>query len=66
MNIDKEEVVQRLCELASKVGSAKFSHTLPHDCFCDESNPDDNYFQFDEEVLEYIVETVNMRLREEI
>lgn len=66
MNIDKEEVVQRLCELTSKVGSVKFSHTIPHDCFCEDSKPDDNYFQFDEEVLEYIVDTVNARLREEM
>ena len=65
MNIDKEEVVQRLCDLASRVGEVKFRHTIPHDCFCDEGNTDDNYFQFDERVLTYIVETVNARLREE-
>lgn len=66
MNIPKEEVILQLCDLASRVGEVKFRHTVPHDCFCDEGSPDDNYFQFDEKVLAYIVEAVNERLREEI
>ena len=63
MSLAKEEVICQLCGLASRVGEVKFRHAIPHDCFCDESNPDDNYFQFDEEVLGYIVDSVNMRLR---
>lgn len=66
MNRSKEDVILQLCDLASRVGEVKFRHAIPHDCFCDESNPDYKYFQFDERVLAYIVETVNARLREEI
>ena len=33
MNLDKSEVIQRFCKLASKVGEVKFKHKIPHDCF---------------------------------
>ena len=66
MNMNKEDIIMQLCDLASRVGEVKFRHAVPHDCFCEESSPDDNYFQFDEKVLAYIVETVNTRLQEEI
>ena len=50
MNITKEQVIERFCKLATKVGDREFNHTLPHDCFC--TNKGD--FQFDEEVLDFI------------
>ena len=63
MYIDREEVTIRLCELAVKVGKTKFKYVLAHDCFCSERSGNDKDFRFDEDVLDYIVEAVNMRLR---
>lgn len=64
MNLDKSEVIQRFCKLASKVGEVKFKHKIPHDCFCKEKCYNQNYFQFDEEVLEFIEDAVNDKLEE--
>lgn len=65
MNLDKSEVLQRFCEIASYVGMAKFKHKIPHDCFCRDSNSDQENFQFDEEVLEFIADAVNEKLKGE-
>ena len=63
MYIDREEVIIKLCELATEVGKTKFKYLLAHDCFCSERSGNDKDFRFDEDVLDYIVESVNMRLR---
>lgn len=63
MNLDKSEVIERLCELASKVGEVRFKHKIPHDCFCEDNNPTQENFQFDEEVLEFITDAVNEKLK---
>ena len=64
MNLDKLEVIQRFCKLSSKVGEVKFKHKIPQDCFCNEKCYNQNYFQFGEEVLEFIEDAVKDRLEE--
>lgn len=63
MILGREEVTIKLCELATEVGKTKFKYLLAHDCFCSERSGNDKDFRFDEDVLDYIVESVNMRLR---
>jgi len=63
MNLDKLEVIQRFCELSSNVGMVKFKHQIPHDCFCGDNNITQGSFQFGEEVLEFITDAVNEKLK---
>ena len=61
--LSQEEVIKRLCAVASRVGDKKFNHTVPHDCFCvGQSTPCLNDFQFDEEVLTFIEDAVDFEL----
>ena len=40
----KKDVIERLCDLVSKVGGEHFAHGLTHDCFCHESGTGNNGF----------------------
>ncbi len=59
--MNREEVISRMCKLASKVNTEKFKWSLPSDCFCEESTGSFS-FQFDEEVLEFIEQAVKDKL----
>ena len=50
----KEKVINRLCDLVTEVGIKQFKSRLAHDCFCNESVVSDEYFNCDNEVLEFI------------
>jgi len=63
MKLSKQQVIEELCTLATRVGSEEFGHTLPHDCFCGENSFIDGDFQFDSEVLEFIEKCVEERLQ---
>ena len=63
--MDKSEVIQHFCELASTVGEVKFRHKIPHDCFCKDSHCSFGSFQFDEEVLQFIKDAVNEKMNKE-
>lgn len=56
----KDEITERMCALASLVGSDIFKHRKAHDCFChywDERNTGMR-FQFDEPVIRWIEKIV--------
>ena len=57
MTLTKQQIIERFCKLATKVGEHEFKHTIPHDCFCGDDKTPKMFtggFQFDEEVLEFI------------
>ena len=62
MKLTKEQVIEELCNLATRVSGEKFNHTLPHDCFCGENKFSENDFQFDSEVLDFIIKCVEENL----
>lgn len=59
----KKEVIQRLCKLASDVGEHK-NHRCAHDCFCEEAAFD--IFNFSEEVMQFIEEAVETKIKNDI
>ena len=60
-NMDKDEVVTRLCGLASLVATRKFGNTIPADCVCEQSSSKGN-FQFDCEVLHFMENAIMFHL----
>jgi len=70
--MEKQEVLQVLCELASRVGGQVFHHSQAHDCFCTEKpipsgfeNVADAFqFEFSPLVLEFIVSAVDAKIAE--
>jgi hypothetical protein len=54
-SISKDEVVGRLCRLATEVSTTLFQNVLPSDCFCRESA---SSFQFAPEVVDFIEASV--------
>ncbi|MFH1628251.1 MAG: hypothetical protein ABIE47_05945 [Pseudomonadota bacterium] len=57
-------VLRLLCALATEVGERKFKHELEHDCFCGDGYKAKG-FQFHPEIVAYIVNAVQTRLKEE-
>lgn len=68
--MDKKDVVERLCDLASRVGSKAFNNMKAHDCFCEAGGAEKRAahalgdFQFEDDVLRFIETAVNKRLDE--
>ena len=63
--LDKQQIISRLCALATKVGEDAFNNRKAHDCFCGDNKVDGRFsggFQFEEEVLCYIESAVNHKL----
>ena len=58
--LDKQQIISRLCALATKVGEDAFNNLKAHDCFCGDKFSND--FRFEEEVLRYIESAVNHKL----
>lgn len=63
MSLDKHEVIERLCMLASDVGSKHFDNDFAHDCFCGLAkgpfqNCGASNYRFDETVIVFIEEAV--------
>ena len=56
----RDEVIKAFCELSSRVGEQVFQHSRAHDCFC---NGPDVYFQFDDEVFQFIVDAVEEKIK---
>lgn len=50
----KQETLERLCNLVTKVGEAEFGSRHAHDCFCSEQHLPDEYVCIAEEVIDYI------------
>jgi len=64
MLLEKHEVIERLCKIASKVGdSALFNNQVEHDCFCGK-NPiiNDRNFTFNSKILDFIETAVDTRI----
>jgi hypothetical protein len=58
--MDRDAVVERLCELATKVRDQHFGLLHPTDCFCEGASKFN--FQFSPEVIEFIEQAVNEKL----
>ena len=58
----KDEVVRRLCSMASVVGTRVFHDEMTHDCFCGDTRWSIESFGFEEPVLEYIEVAVAERM----
>lgn len=58
--MDKKEIVKRLCNLCSEVGSGVFESQLAHDCFCGENDLSSasKHFSFNPAIIEFIEEKV--------
>jgi len=51
----KQDVLIRLCTLATNVGSEVFNERFSHDCLCEENNLSyPSSFSFDEVVMNFI------------
>jgi len=62
--MDKSEVIERMCALASKVGTVRFNNTKAHDCFCGLGAMGFDY-QFEEEILDFIEDAVDKALAQD-
>jgi ribosomal protein L7/L12 len=59
----KQEVLETLCELATKVMTEKFGCSVSADCFCGKNmHINDATFSFSNEVMNFIIEAVNEKL----
>ena len=54
--MDQKDVIQAFCEIAAKVGKARYGSTIPYDCFCGKKSP---YFQFHPEIIAFIRNAVD-------
>ena len=61
MFLTKDEIVKQLCELCTDVNSRVFDYTVATDCFC--NKPEDENYRFDEEVLEFIKEAIEEKIK---
>jgi len=61
--MEKKEVIEKLCDLSSKVGAEIFKELEPHDCFCGMNKlSDDWHYQFSEKVFNFIKEAVEEKI----
>ena len=60
----KQEAIERLCALVTKVGEVEFDSRHAHDCFCSEQDLPKEQVCIAEEVIDYIEIAVNNKLKE--
>ena len=63
MSNTKQDVIERLCKLAAKVGE-HYGYSYAHDCFCHQSEQSLFDFRFDDEILEFIEDAVESKMKE--
>ena len=63
--MNKQEVIRRLCKLATDVGNLKDGQ-YAHDCFCGEKATHEVHFQFSEFVLGFIENAVKDKIQSEV
>lgn len=61
MDLNKSDVIKKLCKLVSTVGNEKFECNLPADCFC----RDMAGFRVDDEVIKFIEQAVNKEIKDQ-
>ena len=59
----REEIIKKFCELSAKVMEKKFKYAIPADCFCEHYDKDN--FQFDQAVIDFIIDATNEKLEKE-
>jgi hypothetical protein len=62
--MNKQDVIERLCRLVTKVGTDVFGHVQAHDCFCrNNANPhiDSNVIEFIERATNYMISDYDIR-----
>lgn len=73
MNLSKEDVIKEFCKLSSHVNDKVFDYIEPSDCFCCESENQDDIkqqlgsfyggFQFSSKVIDFIKRAVEDSLK---
>lgn len=62
--VTKQETIEELCGVATKVNDKVFDYSLATDCFCTKEESSD--YRFEERVLEFIKEAVNEKIDREV
>ncbi len=60
--MDKQDVIERLCALATEVMKREFECRLAADCFCGKNKFNVGNYSLDREVLEFIERAVRKEL----
>ena len=60
--MNRNEVLERMCKLSTKVMIDMFDASVPADCICIDNARQKQYFQFSEKVMSFIEDAVNSKL----
>jgi hypothetical protein len=64
--MEKQEILERFCQLSTTVMEEKFKCQEPADCFCNEYNYRQNLnFQYSEKIMDFITKAVHEKLDQE-
>ena len=56
-NLTRQETIERMCGLITKVGVDIFNNTHTHDCFCE-----DEYACISEDIVKYIEHCIDEKI----
>jgi hypothetical protein len=57
----KSEIIKEFCKLSDKVREEVFHNEIPADCFCSDVMKEEK-FQFDNQVMDYIINAVTIKI----
>ncbi len=64
--MNRDEVLNRLCAVVTKVGVSVFDSTCPHDCFCPSgemlSRASIRFHSVDEEIVRFIEDAIDEKI----
>ena len=60
--LNKEETIERLCDLVTHIGGKHFENKVSHDCFCGKNPLDIDIEQIDESIIEFIEDAVKEKM----
>lgn len=61
----KEQVLERLCIVVTKVGAEAFHEAEAHDCFCPVGQSNPSTFRVDEAVMKFIEDAVDEKIKKQ-
>lgn len=59
----RNEIIKAYCELSTKIMKEKFNYKIPADCFCE--NYDQDNFQFDQSIVDFVIAAVDEKIKRE-
>lgn len=59
----RQDVLEALCSLASRINCDVFDYKYASDCFCDLEKS--AHYSFDEKIIDFIEQAVNEKIRKE-